>query len=118
MSITTPRRDQRRRLLVSWKRGAGEAAPAETPLARPPADYPADARPERLPGPAAALPTGLGGLVLAACGILLPLAALVALGASETAGGPRLFHADGRFAATVRAAASSDDRTAAAAAAR
>jgi len=104
MSIaTSPRRDQRRRLLVSWKRSApaGESTAASAP--RAPADYSPDAAPERQRGPAVLLPTGLGGLALAIAAILLPVAGGIALGAFEAVTGTRPITPAGRFARTLQA---------------
>ena len=104
MSIaSSPRRDQRRRMLVSWKRSApaGEAAAGTT--ARAPAEYAAEAAPERQRGPAVLLPTTAGGLSLAMIAILLPIAGSIALGACEAVFGMKPIAATGRFARTLRA---------------
>ena len=104
MSIaSSPRRDQRRRMLVSWKRSApaGEAAAGTT--ARAPAEYAAEAAPERQRGPAVLLPTTAGRLTLAVTAILLPVAGCIALGACEAVFGMKPIAAAGRFAGTLRA---------------
>jgi hypothetical protein len=104
MSIaTSPRRDQRRRMLVSWKKSApaGQTAAAAAP--RSPAEYSPEAAPERQRGPAVLLPTGLGGLTLAIAAILLPVVGGIALGALETVTGTKPFTPTGRFARTLQA---------------
>lgn len=104
MSIaSSPRRDQRRRMLVSWKRAtpAGEAAVGTA--ARAPAEYAAEAAPERQRGPAVLLPTTAGGLTLAIIAILLPVAGSIALGACEAVLGVKPITATGRFARTLHA---------------
>ncbi|MCE9632268.1 MAG: hypothetical protein K8S94_16345 [Planctomycetia bacterium] len=107
------RRDQRRRLVVSWKRSAdpAQAAAAESP--RVMAAYDPEAHPEKQRGPATLLPTGIGGLSLAVLAITLPLVAAVAAGAGEHLFGRSLFSGGGRFARTLAAAdAVFDPRTA------
>ena len=60
------RRDQRRRLVVSWNRSnTGDTATAVSDT-RPMAAYGPEAHPEKQKGPATLLPTGAGGLALAA----------------------------------------------------
>jgi hypothetical protein len=104
MSIaSSPRRDQRRRMLVSWKQSppAGEAAAGTT--ARAPAEYAAEAAPERQRGAAVLLPTTAGGLTLAIIAILLPIVGSITLGACEAVFGMKPITATGRFARTLRA---------------
>ncbi|MFM9059534.1 MAG: hypothetical protein ACKOSQ_10495 [Planctomycetaceae bacterium] len=110
MSSTAQRRDQRRRLLVSWNRAAGEpgATPAASP-ARPVAEYAAEAHPERQRGPAVLLPTGLGGLMLAALVILVPVIGTATVGAWETLVGRPLVVPAGRFARSLAALAACCD---------
>jgi hypothetical protein len=63
MSLSSnQRRDQRRRLVVSWKRSAGQADAPASDSPRASAAYDPDALPEKQRGPAVLLPTGLGGL--------------------------------------------------------
>lgn len=104
MSLSTQRRDQRRRLLVSWSRGAGVDPAVATADPRPMAEYAPQAHPERQPGPATLLPTGIGGLTAATMVILVPMAAAIAVGGWEAAGGRPLFTGGGRFAGAIRAA--------------
>lgn len=105
MSLSSSqRREQRRRLIVSWRR-SGETA--KTPAAESPrsvAAYGPEALPEKQPGPATLLPTGLGGHALAALAILLPLTAAVVVAAAEQLFGRSLFGGGGRFARTIAAA--------------
>lgn len=102
-SSAQQRRDQRRRLMVSWMRSAGDAAPAvETP--RSMAAYDPEAYPERQRGPATLLPTGLGGLTLAILAIAAPLTAAIVVAASEHLFGRAIFVGGGRFARTLAAA--------------
>jgi hypothetical protein len=104
MSIaSSPRRDQRRRMLVSWKRSAPAGETAAGTTARTPAEYAAEAAPERQRGPAVLLPTTAGGLTLAIIAILLPVAGGIALGACEAVFGMKPITATGRFARTLRA---------------
>jgi hypothetical protein len=97
------RRDQRRRMVVSWKRSANATqSPSESP--RVMAAYDAEAHPEQQPGPAMLLPTGIGGLSLAILAILLPLGAAIVAATSEHLFGRNLFAGSGRFARTLAAA--------------
>ncbi|MGI9177451.1 MAG: hypothetical protein ACR2IT_06290 [Pirellulales bacterium] len=104
MSVNaSQRRDQRRRMVVSWKRSADAAqSPSESP--RVMAAYDAEAHPEQQPGPAMLLPTGIGGLSLAILAILLPLGAAIVAATSEHLFGRNLFAGSGRFARTLAAA--------------
>ena len=105
MSLNTnQRRDQRRRLVVSWKRSAGTALAAASESPRVMAAYEPEAHPEKQRGPATLLPTGIGGLSLAILAISLPLVAAIAAGASEHLFGRSLFSGGGRFARTLMAA--------------
>ncbi len=103
------RRDQRRRLVVSWKRAATADAAVDANEPRPMAQYAAEADPNRQRGPATLLPTGLGGLLLAATAILVPLAAILAVGGCEPILGRPLFVPGGRFARTIQVAAACFD---------
>jgi len=105
MASTAQRRDQRRRLLVSWNRSGAAPAQASTAVARPVAEYAPDAHPERQRGPAVLLPTGVGGLALAAAVILVPVIGATVVGAWETVVGRPLFVPAGRFARTLAAVA-------------
>ena len=60
------RRDQRRRLLVSWNRSQTASSDSATLPPRTLADYAPEALPERQPAIATLLPTGLGGFSLVA----------------------------------------------------
>ncbi len=107
------RRDQRRRLLVSWKRSSdpAEAVAADSP--RSMAAYDPEAHPEKQRGPATLLPTGIGGMSLAVVAILLPLVAALAAGNAEHVFGRAVFSGGGRFSRTLAAAgAVFDPRTA------
>lgn len=97
------RRDQRRRLVVSWNRST--SGPGQTPAAemRSMAEYSREAHPEHQRSPAVLLPTGLGGMTLAVGAIFIVVAGAVAVAAWEPVLGRPLFAAGGRFAATLRA---------------
>ncbi len=95
------RRDQRRRLVVSWNRSASTPS-ASQPETRRLADYSPEALPEHQPSLATLLPTGLGGFALAATGLLVCLAAAVGVGLWEAVAGGPVFGRDAtRFAATL-----------------
>ena len=105
MSLSSSqRRDQRRRLVVSWKRSAGQADAPASDSPRASAAYDPDALPEKQRGPAVLLPTGLGGLSLAIAAVLVPLGGIVAAACSGPFFGRDLFVGGGRFARTVAAA--------------
>jgi hypothetical protein len=74
------RRDQRRRLLMSWTRSAAPVAGAAGSRRRPMAEYAVEARPERHPGLATLLPTGLGRLSACIAGLVVLLTAVLAAG--------------------------------------
>ena len=101
---SSQRRDQRRRLVVSWKRSAGQADTPASDSPRAIAAYDPDALPEKQRGPAVLLPTGVGGLSLAIAAVFVPLAAVVAAACSGPFFGRDLFVGGGRFARTVAAA--------------
>jgi hypothetical protein len=106
MSLSSnQRRDQRRRLVVSWKRSVGQADAPASDSPRASAAYDPDALPEKQRGPAVLLPTGLGGLSLAIAAVLVPLGGIVAAACSGPFFGRDLFVGGGRFARTVAAAA-------------
>jgi hypothetical protein len=112
MSSNSPRRDQRRRLLVAWNRSATPSPSGPASGGKQAAGYSPEAHPERLPGPALLLPTGVGGLALAAGFVLVPVAGLTAIGAWETIAGRPLVPSDmsgGPFAATIAAGAACVD---------
>ena len=95
------RRDQRRRLVVSWNQSAS-APSSSQPETRRLADYSPDALPEHQPSLATLLPTGLGGFALAATGLLTLLAAAVGVGLWEAVAGRPIFGQEAtRFAATL-----------------
>ena len=95
------RRDQRRRLVVSWNRSASTPSSSQ-PEPRRLADYAPEALPEHQPSLATLLPTGLGGFALAATGLLVFLAAAVGVGLWEAVAGAPVFGRDAtRFAATL-----------------
>jgi hypothetical protein len=99
------RRDQRRRLVVSWNRSkAGDSATAVSDP-RPMAAYGPEAHPEKQQGPATLLPTGAGGLTLAAIAMLVPVGAALALAVAGPVFGRPVFALEGRFARTMQAAA-------------
>jgi hypothetical protein len=102
MSLPTQRRDPRRRLLVSWSRSGASGTATAAPAPRPMAEYAAQAHPDRQPGPATLIPTGIGGLALASTGILLPMAAAIAVGGWEAASGRPLLASGGRFATSLQ----------------
>lgn len=95
------RRDQRRRLVVSWNRSASTPSSSQ-PEPRRLADYAPGALPEHQPSLATLLPTGLGGFTIAATGLLVFLAAAVGVGLWEAVAGGPVFGRDAtRFAATL-----------------
>ncbi len=95
------RRDQRRRLVVSWNRSASTPSSSQ-PEPRRLADYAPEALPEHQPSLATLLPAGLGGFALAATGLLVCLAAAVGVGLWEAVAGGPIFGRDAtRFAATL-----------------
>lgn len=114
------RRDQRRRLLVAWKRSEPPAAsaPAREGSRRTGGDscsYAPDAAPERLRSPAVVLPVTAGRLAVAAAAILSPVVATVTISAWEPVSGRPLVPPTGwseRFAGTLAAAATAIDATA------
>jgi len=79
MAPGSPRREQRRRLLISWNRGPAVAAGAggDAPA---PAEYAPAALPERQPAVAALLPVRLARFAASAAGIVLVTAAVTAVG--------------------------------------
>jgi hypothetical protein len=102
------RRDQRRRLLMSWTRSATPVAGESGAGRRPMAEYAADALPERHPGLATLLPTGLGRLVACGVGIVTLLTAVLAAGFCTAgfawlagAAGPRFTHSVAALRACV-----------------
>jgi len=97
------RRDQRRRLLVSWNRSQTAARPVEPPARRSMAEYAAEALPERQPAIATFLPAGIGGLAAAATVIMVVLVGALVLGGYEPILASVGRVVDGRFAQTIRA---------------
>ena len=102
---SNPRRDQRRRWVVSCTRSAGPADAPTSDSPRATAAYDPDALPEKQRGPAVLLPTGLGGLSLTIAAVLVPLGGIVAAAWSGPVFGRDLFVGGGRFARTLAAAA-------------
>jgi len=104
---TSVRRDQRRRLVASWQRAAGDpAAVAERPSGGPAVAYEDAAHPERHPALATRLPTTLAGLGLASTAILLAMGGAIALAVSGPLFGRPLLEAGslaggGRFAGSL-----------------
>jgi hypothetical protein len=97
------RRDQRRRLLVSWNRSRTAATAVEPPARHSMAEYAPEALPERQPALATFLPTGIGGLAVAATLILVALGGALVLGGYEPALAAVGRLAGGRFAKTIAA---------------
>ena len=98
------RRDQRRRMVLFWNRSKSASASVQSEPRRL-ADYSPEALPEHQPSLATLLPTGLGGLAIAATVLLVLLTAAVGVGVSELLTGGPLFGRDAtRFAATLAAA--------------
>jgi len=98
------RRDQRRRLVVSWNRSAATPSSSQ-PETRRLADYSPEALPEHQPSLATLLPAGLGGFALTAACLLALLAAAVGVGLWEAVtGGPVFGRNATRFAATLASA--------------
>jgi len=103
----SPRRDQRRRLLTAWTRSANQSVVQSATRgddAKPAAAYDEAARPERHPALATRLPTGLGGLALAAAAIILPMAVAIAAAVAGPLFGLSLPAIGGRFARSGAAA--------------
>ncbi len=100
MSLTSPRRDQRRRLLVAWTRSQ-DTSGDERPDPRPATDYTSAADPARQPGLAALVPTGAWRFALLVIALLVPGAAATTFGAWETVVGRPPVRPEGRFAATL-----------------
>lgn len=110
MSVSgSPRRDQRRRLVLSWNRTPVAGTPTSAAAPRPMAAYAPEAHPDRQRGPATLIPTGLGGFTLAVLAMLLPMVAVLAVGGCEPLLGRPVFRATGRFAGTVAAASACVD---------
>jgi len=105
MSLTSnQRRDQRRRLVLSWKRSADATVKSVVESPRVMAAYDPGAHPEKQRGPAVLLPTGFGRLSLAVVVILLPLAGAILASAAEHLFGVSAFSGGGRFARSIAAA--------------
>lgn len=77
------RRDQRRRLLVSWNRPQTSPSAVEPPTRRSMAEYAAEALPERQPAVATFLPTGIAGVAAVATLIVMALVGLLVVGVYE-----------------------------------
>ena len=101
----SPRRGQRRRLLLAWSREKSAQAGGQAARARSMAEYDPVALPERQPAVAVLLPTHIGHLTAWATGIIVALAAALTPGLTAT-----VFSALGRaigprFARSVAATA-------------
>ena len=103
------RRDQRRRLVVSWKRSNTADTATAASDTRPMAAYGPEAHPEKQKGPATLLPTGAVGLMVAAVAMLVPVGAALVLAAAGPVFGRPVFAIEGRFARTMQAAAACFD---------
>jgi hypothetical protein len=91
-------------MIVSWSRTASSSDDGESGGAeRRGADYAPAAAPERQPALATILPTGLGGLAIAAVGILFVAATVIGPSLAEIALGQPLVAPDGRFSRTLAA---------------
>ena len=101
MSLTSPRRDQRRRLLVAWNRSSVDAGPAAEPHS--PAASPTANEVARLAGLAPLVPTGQGRFLIGVVAILAPAVAAATLTAWEPVTGRSFVVDGGRFAGTVEA---------------
>jgi len=99
----SPRRDQRRRLVALWTRSEPSPAAAATTAPRRRADYAPAALPERQPAVATLVPTGLGGLAVAATAVLAAVALALGVGVWEAAGGTPPLAGGGRFTRTLAA---------------
>lgn len=95
---SSSRRDQRRRMIVSWSRSASSSDADGGVEGRRGADYAPAAAPERQPALATILPTGIGGLSLAAFGVLLIAATAIVPSLTEIMLGRPLVAEGGRFA--------------------
>ncbi len=95
------RRDQRRRLLVSWTRSGSAAPPTTSPATRSPVEYAPEADPEKQPGIATLLPTRIAGFAMAAAGIVVVLGAAITVGTYGPAIGALGNLAGPRFARSV-----------------
>jgi hypothetical protein len=103
------RRDQRRRLVVSWNRSSGGDSATSVSDSRPMAAYGPEAHPDKQKGPATLLPTGAGGLAGAAVVMLVPVVAALALAAAGPVFGRPVFQLEGRFARSMQAASACFD---------
>lgn len=110
MSLTSPRRDQRRRLLVAWTRSADDTSAAVSDHVSPAASSVAvdGVQPTGL---AALVPVGWVRFGLAALACVAPAAASATLAVWETATGRPFAAAEGRFAATLQVLRSAFDPT-------
>ena len=110
---TSPRRDQRRRLVASWKRSASEQQPAaggdDPPRSGAIPAYDDLARPERHPALATRLPVTVGRLSLAAIAIIATFAGAITLAVCGPLFGRPLLVGGGRFAGTVAVLAAAFD---------
>ena len=102
--LGSQRRDQRRRLLVSWTREkSSPSSRAAAPATRAMAEYAPEAHPERQPAIATLLPTGSGGMAIVSAVILVALGSTIAIGVYEPLLDAVGRMAGGRFAGAVAA---------------
>ena len=110
---TSPRRDQRRRLVASWKRSASEQQPAaggdDSPRSGVILAYDDLARPERHPALATRLPVTVGRLSLAGFAIIAIFGGAITLAVCGPLFGRPLLVGGGRFAGTVAVLAAAFD---------
>lgn len=100
MSLTSPRRDQRRRLLVAWNRSPEEASPAVSEQAPHGSSSMTDEAPSPI-GLAAVVPVGWVRFACAVLACVAPAAASATLAVWETATGRPFAAAEGRFATAM-----------------
>lgn len=108
MSLTSPRRDSRRRLLVAWSRPTDEAPEAGT-APRPASVPPASAEPLCQASLGVIAPAGAGGFALTVILLLAPAVGAATLTAWEPVAGRSLLAVEGRFAETLRSIRSGFD---------
>lgn len=111
MSLTSPRRDQRRRLLVAWTRSADDTSAAVSSHV-PEAASSAAFDGMQPTGLAALVPVGWVRFSLAVIACVAPAVASAALAVWETATGRPFVAAEGRFATTLQVLRTAFDPTA------
>ena len=97
------RRDQRRRLVVSWNRSLSETSINTIAESGIMTDYSPQALPERQPALAMILPTSMGRLVFSIVGILGLVTLAIGVGICEPVLGVSLVSDSGRFSNTLAA---------------